>query len=64
MKKLKFQLSDNCEINLVELKTMLTTTYVLTLPEGSDIYVMYCDAFGVVIACVLMYGSKVTTYAS
>ncbi|KAH0658050.1 hypothetical protein KY289_026798 [Solanum tuberosum] len=32
----------------------LTTTPVLTLPEGSDGYVIYCDASRVGLGCVLM----------
>ncbi|KAH0633127.1 hypothetical protein KY284_035913 [Solanum tuberosum] len=42
-KKVKFQWSDDCEKSFAELKTRLTTTPVLTLPEGSDGYVIYCD---------------------
>ena len=43
-KMVEFQWSDNCEKSFTELKTRLTTTPVLTLPEGSDGYVLYCDA--------------------
>ena len=42
-KMVKFQLSDYCEKSFTELKTRLTTTLVLTLPEGLDGYVIYCD---------------------
>ena len=35
-----FQLSDNCEKIFVELKTRLATAPDLTLPEGSDGYVI------------------------
>ena len=48
----KFQWSDDCEKSFAELKTRLTTTPVLTLPEGSDGYVIYCDASGVGLDCV------------
>ncbi|WMV09595.1 hypothetical protein MTR67_002980 [Solanum verrucosum] len=48
----------------VELKTRLTTAHVLTLPEGSDGYVIYCDASRVGLGCVLMQRGKVITYAS
>ncbi|WMV07858.1 hypothetical protein MTR67_001243, partial [Solanum verrucosum] len=47
-----------------ELKTRLTTTPVLTLPEGSDGYVIYCDASRVSLGYVLMQRGKVITYAS
>ena len=46
------------------MKTRLTTTPVLTLPEGSDGYVIYCDASKVVLGCVLMQRDKVISYAS
>ena len=35
-KMVMFQWSDDCEKSFAELKTRLTTTPVLTLPEGSD----------------------------
>ncbi|KAH0713646.1 hypothetical protein KY289_009605 [Solanum tuberosum] len=63
-KKVKFQWSDDCEKSFAELKTRLTTTPVLTLPEGSNGYVIYCDASRVGLGCVLMQRGKVITYAS
>ena len=54
-KMVKFQLLDNYEKSFAQLKTRLTTTPILTLPEGSDGYVIYCDASIVVLGCVLMY---------
>ncbi|KAH0642194.1 hypothetical protein KY290_033794 [Solanum tuberosum] len=42
----------------------LTTTHVLTLPEGSDGYVIYCDASRVSLGCVLMPQGKVIAYSS
>ena len=59
----KFQWSDDCEISFAELKTRLTTTLVLTLPEGSDCYVIYCDASRVGLGCVLIQRDKVIMYA-
>ncbi|WMV08381.1 hypothetical protein MTR67_001766 [Solanum verrucosum] len=59
-----FQWSDECEKSFAELKTRLTTTPVLTLPVGSDGYVIYCDASRVGLGCVLMQRAKVITYAS
>ena len=53
-KMVKFQLLDDCEKRFVELKTRLTTAPVSTLPEGSDGYVLYCDASRVGLGCVLM----------
>ena len=46
------------------MKTRLTTTLVLTLPKGSDAYVIYCDASRVGLGCVLMERGKVISYAS
>ena len=59
-----FQRSDDCEKSFAELKTRLTTTPVLTLPKGSDGYVIYCDASRVILGCVLIQRGKVITYAS
>ena len=50
--------------NIDELKTRLTRAPVLTLPEGSDGYVIYCDASIVGLGCVLMQRVKVILYAS
>jgi len=63
-KKAKFQWSDDCEKSFAELKTRLTTAPVLTLPEGLDGYVIYCDASRVGLGCVLMQRGKVIAYAS
>ena len=40
----------------------MTTTPVLTLPEGSDGYVIYCDTSRVDQGCVLMQRGKVIAY--
>ena len=42
----------------------MTRAPVLTLPEGSDGYVIYCDAGRVGFGCVLMQRHKVISYAS
>ena len=63
-KMVKFLWSDDCEKSFAELKTRLTTAPVLTLPEGSDGYVIYCDTSRVGLGCVLMHRGKVITYAS
>ncbi|WMV25358.1 hypothetical protein MTR67_018743 [Solanum verrucosum] len=47
-----------------ELQTKLTTPPVMTLPDGSDGYVIYCDASRVDLGCVLMQRDKVIAYAS
>ena len=60
----KLQWSDDRENSLAILKTRLTNDLVLTLPEGSNGYVIYCDASRVVLVCVLMQRDKVISYAS
>lgn len=60
----KFQWSDTCERSFQLLKEKLTTAPVLTLPEGPDGYVVYCDASRVGLGCVLMQQGKVIAYAS
>jgi hypothetical protein len=46
--------SDKCEASFQELKTRLTTTPVLTLPDASKDFVVYCDASRQGLGCVLM----------
>uniref|UniRef100_A0A1U7YRA6 Uncharacterized protein LOC104247112 n=2 Tax=Nicotiana sylvestris TaxID=4096 RepID=A0A1U7YRA6_NICSY len=46
-KATKFQWSDTCERSFQELKNRLTSAPVLTLPEGTEGYVVYCDASGI-----------------
>jgi hypothetical protein len=55
---------DKCEASFQELKTRLTTTPVLTLPNTSRNFVVYCDALRQGLRCVLMQGGKVVAYAS
>jgi hypothetical protein len=56
--------SDECEASFQELKTRLTTTQVLTLPDASKDFVVYYDASRQGLGCVLMQGGKVVAYAS
>ncbi|KAH0716656.1 hypothetical protein KY290_012918 [Solanum tuberosum] len=53
-KKAKFVWSEACEKSFQGLKDRLTSAPVLTLPEGTDGFVVYCDAFSVGLGCVLM----------
>ena len=53
-KMVKFPWSYYCEKSFVELKIILTIAHVLTLLEGTDFYVIYCDATRVGLGCVLM----------
>ena len=61
---LNFWPSDDYVKSFAKLKTRLTTAPVLTLPEGSDGYVIYFDASRVGLGCVLMQRGKVIAYAS
>lgn len=63
-KKVKFQWSDACEKGFQEFKTRLTSALVLSLPEGTDGFVIYCDASRVGLGSVLMQKGKVIAYAS
>nr|XP_009803207.1 PREDICTED: uncharacterized protein LOC104248608 [Nicotiana sylvestris] len=63
-KKVKFQWSDTCEKSFEELKKRLTSALVLTLPEGIEGFVVYCDVSGIGLGCVLMQHGKVIAYAS
>ncbi|XP_070037776.1 uncharacterized protein [Nicotiana tomentosiformis] len=60
----KFQWTDACKRSFQALKDRLTSTLILTLPEGTDGYTIYCDALGIGLGCVLMQHGKVVAYAS
>ncbi|KAD4982452.1 hypothetical protein E3N88_19123 [Mikania micrantha] len=46
------------------LKHMLCNAPILTLPDGNDDFVVYCDASNQGLGCVLMQRGKVIAYAS
>ena len=60
-KETMFQWSDECERSFQELKSKSTSTHVLVLTEG---YIVYCDASGVGLGCVLMKHGKFIAYGS
>nr|XP_034908287.1 uncharacterized protein LOC118044188 [Populus alba] len=60
----KWVWSEECEASFQELKRRLTTTPVLTLPSGTEGFVVYSDASGKGLGCVLMQHGKVIAYAS
>ncbi|XP_070029059.1 uncharacterized mitochondrial protein AtMg00860-like [Nicotiana sylvestris] len=60
----KFQWTEACEQSFQELKKRLTTALVLTLPDGTEGYVVYCDASRIGLGCVLIQHGKVIAYAS
>nr|GEW76997.1 putative reverse transcriptase domain-containing protein [Tanacetum cinerariifolium] len=46
------------------LKEKLCNALVLALPDGPKDFVVYCDASGIVLGCVLMQRGKMIAYAS
>ena len=63
-KSAKFIWSDKCQENFEELKKRLTTAPVLTLPDLSKTFSVYCDASRLGLRCVLMQEGRVVAYAS
>ncbi|WMV51130.1 hypothetical protein MTR67_044515 [Solanum verrucosum] len=63
-KKVKFPLYEACEKKFQKLKDTLTSTPILTLLEGSDGFVVYCDKSRIGIGCVSTQHRKFITYAS
>ena len=61
-KETKFHWSGECERCLQEMKSKLTSTPVLILPESTKGYAVYCDASGVGLGCVLMKHDKLIAY--
>ena len=53
-KETKFQWIHECERSFQQLKNKLTSAPILVLPEGTKGYIVYCDASGVCLGCVLM----------
>ena len=62
--EIPFVWTEGCEKSFQELKTWLTTTPILTLPAGSGGFVVFTDASGVGLGCVLMQNDKVIAYGS
>ena len=63
-KKSKFEWLESCEKIFPLLKDKLTTALVLTLPEGTEGFVVYYDASQVGLGFFLMQHGKVIAYAS
>ncbi|KAJ9558426.1 hypothetical protein OSB04_013040 [Centaurea solstitialis] len=63
-KDVKFEWTSTCECALNNLKGKLTSAPILTLPNGTDGFVVYCDASKLGLGCVLMQDGKVIAYAS
>ncbi|WMV19627.1 hypothetical protein MTR67_013012 [Solanum verrucosum] len=63
-KKVKLLWSEGCEKSFQDVKDRLTLAPILTLSEGSDGFVVYCDLSRIGLGCVLMEHGKVIAYAS
>ena len=63
-KSKKFDWSEACEKSFQLLKDRLIFVLVLTLPEGTKGFVLYCDASRVGLGYVLMQHENVIDYAS
>ena len=53
-----------CEESFTELKKILTSAPILTLPNPGEPFVVYCDASKMGLRGVLMHNEKVVAYAS
>ncbi|GJT37378.1 putative reverse transcriptase domain-containing protein [Tanacetum coccineum] len=63
-KNQKFKWGDEQENAFQTLKDILCDAPILALPEGTDDFVVYCDASNQGFGCVLMQRNKVIAYAS
>ena len=59
-----FNWEDKQEASFQKLKHMLCSAPILSLPEGTEDFVVYCDASNQGLGCVLMQRGKVIAYAS
>ena len=63
-KDVLFEWSIECQSNFELLKKKLTTAPVLSLPEGTDGFLIYTDASRSGLGCVLQQRDRVIAYAS
>ena len=63
-KSKKFEWLEACERIFQILTDRLTFALMLTLPEGTKYFVVYCDASRVGLGCMLMHHRNVVAYAS
>jgi hypothetical protein len=60
----KFKWTPTCEASFQELKKRLTTASVLVMSDMEKPFIIYCDALGQGLECVLMQDGHVVAYAS
>ncbi|GKE86799.1 putative reverse transcriptase domain-containing protein [Tanacetum coccineum] len=63
-KSVKFDWGEKAEAAFLLLKQKLCSSLILALPEGSENFVVYCDASHKGLGTVLMQREKVIAYAS
>ena len=63
-KDVPFVWTGDCEKSFQELKIRLTSAPILTLPSSSGGFVVYTDASGIGLGCVLMQNDKAKAYGS
>nr|GEW64127.1 reverse transcriptase domain-containing protein [Tanacetum cinerariifolium] len=63
-KKIKFEWGEKQEAAFQLLKQKLCSAPILALPEGSEDFIVYCDASNKGLGTVLMQREKVISYAS
>ncbi|GJY27182.1 putative reverse transcriptase domain-containing protein, partial [Tanacetum coccineum] len=63
-KKVKFEWGDKHEATFQLLKQKLCSAPILALLEGSEDFIIYCDALKKGLGAVLMQREKVISYAS
>nr|GFC74037.1 putative reverse transcriptase domain-containing protein [Tanacetum cinerariifolium] len=63
-KKIKFEWGDKQEAAFQLLKQKLCSVPILALPEGSEDFIVYCDASNKGLGTMLMQREKVILYAS
>jgi hypothetical protein len=59
-----FKWSEECQASFEELRKRLTSAPVLTLPDITRSFDIYCDASRSSLGCMLMQDGKVVSYAS
>nr|GEY43612.1 putative reverse transcriptase domain-containing protein [Tanacetum cinerariifolium] len=62
--KVKFEWGDKQEATFQLLKQKLCSAPILALPEGSEDFIVYCDALNKRLGAMLMQREKVISYAS
>jgi hypothetical protein len=60
----KYVWSKECDETFQTLKKLLTTSPVLTQPDITKPFGVYCDASGTELGCVLMQEGRVISYSS